>query len=363
MSAPFDEPLGDLRRRLERQAQQLGMHSFAVTDAKPATRLADYLRFVERGRHGEMRYLARPDRLERRRNLATILPDVQRLIVCTLPYWPNRYHEAEDSRTGTISRYAHCDDYHRAFGERLARLATTIETSGTHRAKWYCDTGPLMERDLAERAGLGFIGKNTLLIDPRRGSGLFLGVILTTAALPIDERGRMPNCGSCRRCLDACPTDAFPAPYELDARRCVSYLTIELKGDIPLALRPGVKHWLYGCDDCQTVCPWNRFAQAPTAPFKAEPPKSASVVDLLLLLSIDEAEFRRRFGKTPVARLGRRRLLRNAAVVLGNVGDRGALMPLQRLLRDRDPLLRDHAAWAISRIVRRLGRSDVSTRP
>jgi epoxyqueuosine reductase len=216
---------------------------------------------------------------------------------------------------------------------------------------WYVDTGPLLERDLAQRAGLGFIGKHTNLISRRLGNWIFLSEVITTVELTSDapEKNR---CGSCTRCISACPTNAITAPFQLDARRCISYLTIELKGPIPEELRPAIGNRVYGCDDCLAACPWNRFAreghlmQAHTRPELANP-------DLVELLSINEAEFKRRFIGTPILRAKRRGLLRNVCVALGNVGDETSLPALQKAASDPEPLISEHALWAIEQIQRR----------
>jgi epoxyqueuosine reductase len=235
-------------------------------------------------------------------------------------------------------------------GARLKALAGFVTElgAGETRSLWYVDTGPLLERDLAQRAGLGFIGKHTNLISRKLGNWFFLAEIITTLELPPDapEKNR---CGSCRRCLDACPTAAIIAPFQLDARRCISYLTIELKGAIPVELRPAVGNRIFGCDDCLAACPWNRFARAGS--MMAEHRRAAlEAPDLAELLALDEAGFQARFAGTPILRAKRRGFLRNVCVALGNTGDERALPALQRAASGPEPLIAEHALWAMERI-------------
>ena len=235
-------------------------------------------------------------------------------------------------------------------GKQLAELTRFVNQLGGNGARslWYVDTGPLLERDLAQRAGLGFVGKHTSLISRQLGNWYFLAEILTTLELEPDapEKNR---CGSCTRCLEACPTGALPAPFQLDARRCISYLTIELKEPIPVELRPAIGNRIYGCDDCLAACPWNRFAREGQM-MKAHTRSDLALPDLLELLAIDEAEFKRRFAATPMLRTKRRGLLRNVCVALGNTGDASALPSLERAAREPEPLIAEHARWAIERL-------------
>ena len=253
-------------------------------------------------------------------------------------------------RSGLIARYARYHDYHDILGERLKQLADFVNQLGGEgtRSLWYVDTGPLLERDLAQRAGLGFIGKHTNLISRQLGNWIFLSEIITTLALEPDapEKNR---CGSCTRCITACPTAAITAPFQLDARRCISYLTIELKGSIPVELRPAIGNRIYGCDDCLQVCPWNRFAREGQM-MKAHARPDLAQPDLVELLSLDEAGFKRRFAGTPMLRAKRRGLLRNVCVALGNIGDERALPALQKAATDPEPLIAEHATWAIEQI-------------
>ncbi|MEW5989062.1 MAG: tRNA epoxyqueuosine(34) reductase QueG, partial [Chloroflexota bacterium] len=255
----------EITGRLKAKAHKLGFSQVGVIEARPGRRLDAYLRWVAQEHHGEMDYLARPDRLARRQDLNVVLPGVQSIICVGLDYATLQLPPeiANDPSRGRISNYAWGADYHDLLLGRLEELAAWLhDTVGAHRYKVYVDTGAILERDHAETAGLGFTSKNTMLIAPRRGSYLFLGEILTTLALPPDPPAvHVPSCGNCHRCLDACPTQAFPEPYVLDARRCISYLTIELKGWIPHELRPLMGNWVYGCDVCQVVCPFNRFAR------------------------------------------------------------------------------------------------------
>lgn len=339
---------GQIRAR----AAGLGFDRAGLAPAVPSPTLNAYLRWVEAEMHGTMGYMARPDRVLRRRDLSVILPGVRSLIVVALDYrsavpagWLN------DPARGRIAAYAWGQDYHEVLLAKLEALAAWLEaeSGGKHRA--YTDTGAILERSHGQAAGLGFVGKNTLLIHPRRGSLFFLGEILTTLEFE-DYDAPLPQatmCGSCTRCLLACPTSAFPAPHVLDARRCISYLTIEHKGVIDPALRPLMGNWVFGCDVCQDVCPFQRFAPETTEPaFAPDPARVAP--PLLDLLALDESSFRARFGGSPLARTGRDRLLRNACIAAGNWGSGEAVAPLIGLLDDASPLVRSHAAWALGHI-------------
>ncbi|MBK9051340.1 MAG: tRNA epoxyqueuosine(34) reductase QueG [Chloroflexi bacterium] len=345
-----------LTERLHEQARALGFNMVGVVAAQPGKRLAAYLAWIERQYQGEMGYMARPDRVARRQDPAVILPGVRSMVCVGLDYHTLSLPAAltQDASRGRISNYAWQVDYHEVMTPRLEALARWLqaETGDTGViSRAYVDTGAILERDHAETAGLGFTGKNTMLINPRRGSWFFLGELLTTAALDPDEPAeRMPSCGRCTRCLTACPTNAFPAPYVLDARRCISYLTIELKGWIPVELRPLMGNWIYGCDVCQEVCPFNRFAPESVEPAFRLVAWDAAAPPLLDLLTLDEAGFEARFAHSPIKRIKRGRFLRNVCVAVGNWGDAAAVPYLIPLLSDPDPLVRGHAAWAVGQI-------------
>jgi len=344
-----------LADRIQEKAHQLGFDLVGIVPVQPSEVYGHYQTWIERGYHGEMSYLARPDAVAKRGDLARILPGV-----CSVAVVGANYHTEplppglrDDPARGAISSYAWDVDYHDILLPRLRELGDFVAAEAgpqvAHRA--YVDTGPILERDLAVQAGLGFVGKNTNLIHPRLGSWLFLGELLLTAELPL----RMPptaegTCGQCTRCLDACPTGAFVAPYVLDERRCSSYLTIELKGSIPRELRPLIGNRIFGCDICQEVCPWNRrFARSMAEPtFQLE--AGAIAPYLLDLLALDDDGFRWRFRGSPIKRAKRRGLLRNVAVALGNWGDPAAVPALSHALHDPEPLIRGHAAWALGRI-------------
>jgi len=261
-----------------------------------------------------------------------------------------------DQPSGPVARYARGDDYHDVMWDRLNALLRWIseQRGGAVNGKAYVDTGPLLERDLARRAGLGWFGKNTTLIDPRGGSFFFLGALLLDLELAADAPFATDHCGTCRRCLDACPTNALVDAHVLDATKCISYLTIELKGDIPDAMRPLIGELLYGCDICQEVCPFNRkFARELSEPAFAMRPALAgkdSRTLALELLGMSQSEFSAAFKGSPMKRAKRRGLRRNAAVVLGNVGEIGDVPPLVAALSDDEPLVRGHAAWALGAI-------------
>lgn len=353
---------------LERAAA-LGFSLAGWIEAQPARRLDAYFDWIGANMHGEMGYLARPDRQARRKDLNVILPGVQSIISVGLDYYSLNLPAdiANDPDRGRISNYAWGVDYHDLMTPRLHQLAEEIKqhlslsaTDISH--KVYVDTGAILERDHAEAAGLGFTGKNTMLIHPRRGSWFFLGEILLTYPLTPPQpkkhaeggRGKpdsMPSCGTCRRCLDACPTDAFPRPFVLDARRCISYLTIELKDSIPRELRPLIGNWIYGCDICQAVCPFNRFAQlTPETDFTPRHIEEAAP-KLERLLSLSPSEFKTRFEKSPIKRIKWHRFMRNVAVAAGNSGNRVYLPQLEKLLfTANSDTTREHAAWAIGQL-------------
>ena len=348
-----------LETRLKQQARALGFDLVGVAPAAPADgfdRLRDWL---ARGFAGDMAYMHR--HAEARRHPDSILPDVRSVVMLGMSYKPFSEEDNDDPDKGRVARYARGADYHDVLRERLNQLLAWLQSErpGCH-GRGVVDTAPLLERDFARRAGLGWFGKNAMLLNKRLGSYFFLAALLVDVELRPDAPFEARHCGTCTACLDACPTTAFVGPGVLDARRCISYLTIELKGSVPAELRRGLGDWLFGCDVCQEVCPWNRKAPAATSlPLGARPDLVA--VDLIELLGLTDEEFRRRFRGTALMRTQRRGLLRNAALVLGNVGDERALPVLRRALEDTEPLVRDAAAWAIEEIEGRLSAPCSST--
>src|SRR5881396_2008476 len=404
-----------MKALIAQRALELGFNACRFTTADPPQSAPQFQRWVDARRHGEMEYLQR--NAHKRVDPEQVLPGAQSIICLATSYESFRFHgqasrldssvasrpwsvvepslgasrnlpvlrsgaagaerqsqgaghdrafvvsstTAEGGqpatrnppRDGVIARYARFEDYHGVLGERLKLLSEFVNRLGSvgTRSLWYVDTGPLLERDLAQRAGVGFVGKHTNLISRGLGNWIFLAEIITTLELEPDapEKNR---CGACTRCLDACPTRAITGPFQLDARLCISYLTIELQGPIPVELRPAIGDRIYGCDDCLAVCPWNRFAreghlmQQHARPDLAQP-------DLIELLSLDEAGFKKKFAATPIIRTKRRGFLRNVCVALGNVGDATALPALQRAANDREPLIAEHGRWAMQQIAER----------
>ena len=309
-------------------------------------RLTDWL---ERGRHGSMEWMA--DTADRRSDPRVLWPEVRSVVLLGLNYGPVR--NPLDAVTwrdrGAISVYAGNRDYHDVVKGKLKEAAGFLAVRGGSDVKVFVDTAPVMEKPLAEAAGLGWQGKHTVVVSRDFGNWLFLGAIFTTAELPQDAP-EQDHCGSCRRCLDICPTQAFPAPYQLDARRCISYLTIEHKGHIPSELRSGIGNRVFGCDDCLAVCPWNKFAQT------GREAKLAQRDDLVApplaeLARLDDEGFRSRFAGTPVKRTGRDRFVRNVAIAIGNSNDPGLAPEAVGLLRDPSPLVRAMAVWACARLL------------
>ena len=311
-----------------------------------AGRLAEY---VEAGRHGEMAWMA--ETAGRRAHPRAMWGEARSAIVLGMNYGPDRDPLAilRQPARGAISVYAQGDDYHELIKARLKALARWLQSRLGGELKVFVDTAPLLEKPLAARAGLGWQGKHSNLVSREFGSWLFLGSILTTLELapdPPDPTG----CGSCRACLDICPTNAFPAPYQLDARRCISYLTIELKGPIPHEFRDALGNRIYGCDDCLAVCPWNKFASR-AAEQKLHARAALRAPTLADLARLDDAAFRALFSKSPVKRTGRDRFVRNVAYALGNSGDPSLAAEAIRLLDDASPLVRGAAVWALSRLL------------
>jgi epoxyqueuosine reductase len=344
----------NLAERVCEKAQSLGFDLAGISPAVPIPHIDAYTTWVAKGYHGEMGYMARTDRVKRRQSPAVILPGVRSIVCVGLNYYPGPTSNALDRAhsRGLIASYAWGQDYHDLMQPRLEELADFILTkTGNSAATRACvDTGPILERAYAAQAGLGFIGKNTCLINPQMGSWLFLGEILTDVELEPTPGKTDISCGTCRRCLDACPTGALVAPYVLDARRCISYLTIELKGSIPPDLRPLMDNWVYGCDVCQQACPWQRFAVTTREQAFLAQASSRTAPLLTELVEMSEEVFQQRYTGTPILRIGRARLLRNAAVALGNWRDEHAVPALQHALIDSEPLVRGHAAWALGQI-------------
>ncbi len=344
-----------LEQRLKQQARRLGFELAGIAAATPADTFDAFRAWLDEGCAGEMAYLHRHADAHRRPQ--SVLPEVRSVVMVGRSYKPaaeSTEPQAADSG-GRVARYARGADYHDVLRRHLLALLDWVRAERPDcRGRVVVDTAPLLERDFARRAGLGWFGKNTMLLHKTLGSYFFLGALLLDVELQPDEAFATRHCGSCTACLDACPTAAFPGPYRLDARRCISYLTIELRGPIPEELRPGVGDWLFGCDVCQEVCPWNRKAPA-GGDLELLGPPGAEALDAVELLGLSEEEFRRRFHGTALTRAKRCGLLRNAAVVLGNRGDARALPALRRALADPEPLVRDAAQWAIDAITRCAG--------
>ena len=340
----------NLTNRIRAQAIELGFDLAGIAPAGRAAHAEEYADWVAAGMMGEMAYMARdPDR---RSDLRRVLPGARSVIVVGLSHYTLALPDAvtHDPSRGLIARYAWGVDYHDLMLPRLNDLARFMREEAGGATKVYVDTGAVLERDWAQMAGLGFVGKNTCLINPRAGSWLFLGEVLTDLDLEIDQPQTKVGCGNCTRCLVACPTAAFPSPYVLDARRCISYLTIELRGSIPLELRPLMGNRIFGCDICQDVCPWpTRFARPAREQAFYPLNVDRAAPKLIDLAQLTEADFQQRFAGTPILRSKRRGLLRNVAVALGNWGTGEARAALRRLAADPDPIIAEHAQWGLQR--------------
>lgn len=331
---------------LKQEAQRLGFDLAGVCPAASPPRLEQFRQWLEAGYAGEMHYLA--DRVEAYEHPRHVL-DGARSIVMLATSYQAQAPTPPAAGQGRVSRYAWGEDYHDLIHERLTQLiAVHRRLAPQSSVRGVVDTAPLLEREFAQLAGLGWVGKNTLLLNKRLGSWFFLAALLSSEELVYDEPFAGSHCGTCRACLDACPTGALVAPYLLDARRCISYLTIELKDHVPAELRDAQGDWVFGCDICQEVCPWNRHA-ARTEARAFEPQPGSNPLDLVDLFSLDDDAFRRRFRHTPLWRPRRRGLLRNAAIALGNRPTEAAVNALRSGLNDAEPLVRAACAWALGR--------------
>ena len=336
------------RQWLEKAAAKAGFSGVHITPATlPPETGAQLDDFIADGRQGDMGWLA--DTAARRASPTAMWPDARCAIVLTMNYGPDHDPLENLARRGhgNVSVYARGRDYHDVIKGRLKQLASQFATRTGAEVKVFVDTAPLMEKPLAAQAGAGWQGKHTNLVSRAHGAWLFLGTILTSAALTPDTP-ETDHCGTCTRCLDICPTNAFPAPYQLDARRCISYLTIEHKGQIPIEFRADIGNRIFGCDDCLAVCPWNKYA-AHAAEAKFHGPDEMPL--LADLLALDDAGFRKMFVGGPVRRAGQGRFLRNVLVAAGNSGDAGLVPPVQALLAHDAPLVRGMAVWALRQLM------------
>src|SRR5438105_15479547 len=341
----------ELKARLVSFAREIGFDSCRVATCKAPAHANDFREWLRDGAHGEMNYMQYGE--EKRCDPQNVLPGARSIVVLALNYFQEKTPH-RDVATGRIARYAWGDDYHDVIKTKLDRIDEFLYRFGGQQ-KCYVDTGPLLETEHAAQAGIGWHGKSTMLIDERLWTWFFLAEILTTLELPPD--GPVPDrCGTCERCITACPTGAITAAHRLAARRCISYLTIELKTSIPLKLRPLVGDRIFGCDDCLDACPWNRFAQVSReSAFAAQ--KSTIGMALRDYLDLNDEQFRDMFRHSPIKRIKRSGFLRNVCVALGNVGDESDLPALERARHGTEPLIAEHAQWAINRIrARRAGK-------
>ena len=338
-----------MKAAIRQRALELGFDDCRFTSAAAPASAEKFQNWLAQKNHGEMQWLER--NAEKRVEPQRVLPGAKSLIVLAASYQkPEAGDLKPEGRTGVVARYARFADYHDVLGAQLKTLTNFVDGLGgaSSRSLWYVDTGPVLERDFAQRAGLGFVGKHTNLISRKLGNWIFLSEILTTLELEPDAPEKN-HCGHCTRCLTACPTNAITAPFQLDARKCISYLTIELKGAIPVEFRKTIGNRIYGCDDCLAVCPWNKFARAGKL-MQPHAREDLSSPDLVELLALDDAQFKSRFKGSPILRTKRRGFLRNVCVALGNVGDELSLPALEKAARDHEPLIAEHANWAIVEI-------------
>jgi epoxyqueuosine reductase len=339
----------DLLTGLKSRAEAEGLSGPHITSAHLPIEAGERLeQFLANNHHGSMAWMA--DRKDFRKSPHALWPEAKSALVFAQNYGPviDPLQRLEEKSAGVISVYALNRDYHDVFKGKLKRIAQWVHQSTDEEVKVFVDTAPMMEKPLAERAGLGWQGKHTNLVSREIGSWFFIGTILTTAQM-LANTAEVDHCGTCRACLDICPTQAFPAPRQLDARRCISYLTIEHKGHIALEFRKAMGNRIYGCDDCLSVCPWNKFAErSHEAKLQARGDLvSPQLADLLLL---DDAGFRRLFSGSPVKRTGRDRFIRNCLIAAGNSGDAALLPVVERLLTDASPLVRAMAVWALAQL-------------
>lgn len=336
----------ELKSQLVAFARRVGFDSCRVATCNPPLHANEFRGWLEEGAHGEMHYMERG--AEKRSDPQRVLRGARAVIVLGLNYFQGKEERRlQTAATGRIARYAWGDDYHDVIAAKLDKIDNYLREFGGEQ-KCYVDTGPILERDHAAAAGIGWHGKSTMLIDAKLGTYFFLAEILTTLELPPDAPQR-DRCGTCKRCIAACPTGAITAPHRLDARRCISYLTIELKTSIPMELRPLIGDRIFGCDDCLDACPWNRFAEVSReSTFAAR----GSTIGMALrdYLDLNDEQFREMFRHSPIKRIKRHGLLRNVCVALGNVGDESDLPALRRAGHDVEPLIAEHAQWAIDRI-------------
>ena len=345
---PFDRSISrlELKQRLFSFAREIGFDSCRIAGCGSPPHEEEFRKWLGEGGHGEMSYMERGE--EKRCDPQKVLPGACSIAVLALNYFQGKTKGARSlAATGRIARYAWGDDYHDLIAGKLDKIDKFLRGFGGQQ-KYYVDTGPVLERDYAGEAGTGWHGKSTMLINQRLGTWFFLAEVLTTLELPADEP--VPaRCGTCERCIRACPTGAILAPHRLDARRCISYLTMELKGSIPIDLRPMIGDRIFGCDDCLDACPWNRFAQVSReSAFSARP--STVGIPLRHYLRLSDEDFRVLFKASPIKRIKRRGFLRNVCVALGNIGDPSDLPALERAAADPEQLIAEHAQWAIQQI-------------
>ncbi|MBH16003.1 MAG: tRNA epoxyqueuosine(34) reductase QueG [Gemmatimonadetes bacterium] len=352
----------DFGQSLEQIMESLGFDFYGFANVDPSSHMDFYVDWLDQGYHGDMWYLERANSTDRRCDLKKTMPSVQTALVVAQNYFQDDDidHREDDSRA-IFARYARGKDYHQIITQKLKTLHVWVnEQIGREvDAMVYVDTGPILERELAQRAGMGWFGKNTMLINPRKGSFFFLGLMLMDLDVLVDKPFLEDHCGSCTSCLDSCPTDALLGRDEngapiMDARKCISYLTIERRGSIPLELRSKMGNRVYGCDICQEVCPWNiKFSVSTPEPAL----RTGAEIDGPALMNLaedltqmDDEAFRSRFGGSPIKRAQRKGLLRNVCVAMGNWGSQECIPVLKRVLFDPEPLVREHAAWALEQI-------------